>query len=183
MTGSLTGEVGSKLNSPMASLIEIMHLVFRAPQSDAGLNRAQICCPIHSHRRKNALCAEERIPTWVRSPARRVDTLELAFDTKSLRNICENQAQAKHALGSQVAEFLKHRLADLRAAASPRDLVAGHPRELTGADRQNMAVDLREGYRIVFTANHNKNPMTDTGHLDWSRVSRVKILRIEVSNG
>lgn len=86
---------------------------------------------------------------------------------------------AKRQLGAKVAEILKHRLADLRAATSPKDLVASLPRELDSGDSQHMAVDLCDGYRIVFSANHSNNPRTETGDLDWARVSRIKILRIE----
>jgi len=114
-----------------------------------------------------------------RSPGR-AGTLELAFETKLLRAICESEAHAKHDLGAQVAEVLKHRLADLRAASSPKDLVAGNPRELGGSGSQRqMVVDVCDGHRIVLCANHPKNPMTTGGDLDWSRVSRVKILRID----
>lgn len=85
-------------------------------------------------------------------------------------------------LGTRVAEVLKRRLADIRAATSGEDLVAGRPRELEGTD-QHMVVDLCDGRRIVFCANHPKNPMTKSGDLDWARVSRVKILRIEKDHG
>jgi hypothetical protein len=110
--------------------------------------------------------------------------LELAFETRLLRTICENEAHAKRELGSQVAEALKHRLADLHAAVSPKDLVAGEPRELEGSGPQRrMIVELCDGHSILFSANHPKNPMTAVGDLDWSRVSRVKILRIGKDNG
>ncbi len=105
--------------------------------------------------------------------------MELAFDTKSLRTTCESEAHARRELGAKVAEILKHRLADLRAATSAKDLVAGRPRELAGADHQHMAVDLCDSHRIVFSANHPNNPTTETGDLDWARVSRIKLLRIE----
>lgn len=65
----------------------------------------------------------------------------------------------------------------MRAAISPKDLVAGRPR--IGADGQQMVLDLCDGYRIVFKANHPKNPKSETEDVDWERVSRIKILRIE----
>ncbi len=105
--------------------------------------------------------------------------LELAFANKPLRQLCENEAHAKRELSPTVAEILKHRLADLRAAVSVKDLVAGKPRRLGGADHQHMAIDLCDGYRIVFSANHPNNPVVESGELDWSKVSRVKILRVE----
>jgi hypothetical protein len=64
-----------------------------------------------------------------------VNSLELAFDSKSLRTTCESERQAKLELGDVVAEVLKHRLADLLAAKSVKDLVAGQPRLLDGAGR------------------------------------------------
>jgi hypothetical protein len=85
--------------------------------------------------------------------------LELAFDPKSLRTIFEDARQARLKLGDEVAEILKHRLADLRAPTCVNDLIAGRPRVLGGAAFQQMVVDLRNGYSIVFTANHTKNPI------------------------
>ncbi len=109
--------------------------------------------------------------------------MELAFAKKSLRQICESEAKAKRDLGIKMAELLKRRLADLRAATSVKDLVAGRPRELEGARRRHIAVDLCVGSRMVFCANHNTIPMLGSGGVDWSRVSRVKILRIESDHG
>ena len=103
--------------------------------------------------------------------------MELAFHTKSIRSICESEEQAKLELGDSVAEVLKHRLADMRAARTPKDLVAGRPR--IGADGKHMVIDLRGGHVIVFKANHPNNPNNDADGLDWARVSRIKIMRIE----
>ena len=111
------------------------------------------------------------------------DILELAFESRSLRTICESESNAKCELGSTVAEVLKHRLADLRAATSVNDLVAGQPRERDGVNQQKeMVVELCDGYRIAFEANHRKNPMKETDILDWAKVSRIKILRIETDH-
>ena len=103
--------------------------------------------------------------------------LELAFKTIRLRTICESKSEATRELGAKVARVLTHRLADLRAARSPVEIVVGHPREL-GANGEHMAVDLVGDYRIVFCANHPKRRSDNSGIVDWSRVSRIKILRI-----
>ncbi len=108
------------------------------------------------------------------------ETLELAFESMLLRTICEKDAQAKHELGDTVAEVLKHRLADLVAAKSVADLVAGRPR--LGDDPSHMVLDLGENHRLVFKANHTNNPVTSSNDLDWGRVTRVKILRVESSH-
>jgi hypothetical protein len=106
-------------------------------------------------------------------------TLELAFESKSLRTICESEFQARLELDATVAEMLKHRLADLRAATCANDIVAGRPRAIDGPDGECMVVDLAKGNRLVFTANHVNNPVTEDSGFDWARVSRIKVLRIE----
>jgi len=106
-------------------------------------------------------------------------TLELAFHTRTLRTLCENETQASNRFGVVVAEALRRRLADLRAAVSPLDLPAGRPRLGGRSAKREMVIDLSEGYRVVFTANHPRNPGDNTGGLDWGRVNRIKILRIE----
>ena len=109
--------------------------------------------------------------------------MELAFNAKHLRTICESEDDAKKELGETVAEVLKRRLADLRAAVSVMDLVAGHPRTLDGDESDHMILNLRDGYFIVFAANHVNNPTKESGQLDWASVTRIKILRIERNNG
>ncbi len=107
----------------------------------------------------------------------------LAFHSASLRKVCENEQHAKEELGEAVGKALRHRLADMIAATSVSDLVAGRPREHAGNPSGQMAVDLCDNYCIVFKANHTKNPVTETGSTDWKRVSRIKILRIGREHG
>lgn len=104
--------------------------------------------------------------------------LDLAFNSKELRTICESEAPAKRKLGVNVAALLKHRVADLRAATSIKDLLVGKPRLLDDSSNQYMVVDLCDGYRVIFCANHPNNPLTESGKIDWLRVSRIKILWI-----
>ena len=108
--------------------------------------------------------------------------MELAFEDRRLREICESEEYAQLNLGGEVAGYLKRRLADMRAALAVRDLVAGNPREIAGPITTLIAVDLCDGYRIVFCANHVSNPTKEDGGMDWARVSRVRILRIEVGD-
>ncbi len=108
--------------------------------------------------------------------------LELAFASKSLRTSCENECQATLEFNARLAEMLKHRLADLRAATSPRDLVTGRPRIVRDAGGEYMMIDLAEDYRLAFTANHTKNPVAESNDIDWAKVTRIKILWIERAN-
>lgn len=105
--------------------------------------------------------------------------MEVAFTTKSLRQLCESEAKAKKELGEDIAEKLKHRLADLRAAIYVNDLIVGKPREID----QQFAVDLGDDFSIIFCANHNANPLLKGGKIDWSKVTRIKIFKIGDSHG
>jgi len=84
-------------------------------------------------------------------------------------------------LGDAVADKLKHRLADIRAARSVEDLPVGRP-HIWRDDGKHIAVELCDGQSLVFVANHTNNPITKAGILDWPKVSRIKIVRIGSEN-
>lgn len=75
--------------------------------------------------------------------------------------------------------MLIRRLADLRAVDKVTDLLAGVPRESNGPCPKNYLLNLDESSVLVFSANHLSNPLLSTGCIDWPKVSRIKILRIE----
>ena len=106
--------------------------------------------------------------------------MEVAFATKALRTVCESTATAADQFGAEVAGQLRNRIADILAASTIDELPAGNPHLLHAG--RNMAVDLSNGYRILFCANHTKVPMDGNGKVDWSKVTRIRLLRIEVDN-
>ena len=108
-----------------------------------------------------------------------IEWLELTFDSRLLRRRCESKVKARTDFGDQVAKKLWARLADMRAAESPKDLLAGRPIVFTQANRECMSVALSDGFRILFCANHNSVPLLKSGSVDWALVSRIKILQIE----
>jgi toxin HigB-1 len=110
------------------------------------------------------------------------ESLQLSFQTKALRTICESEEEAELKFGKRVAEALKRRLADLEAATSIKDLLVGQPRPQDGAGR-NMVIELADGFLLVVTANHTNNPQTSENKVDWSRVVRIKISGIEEDHG
>ena len=105
--------------------------------------------------------------------------LQIAFETRSLRTVCEDESQARREYEPCVVDALQRRLADLRAASTVEDVLVGHPRAVDGVGEDCMQVDLEGSWRIVFAANHPKNPRTASGVCDWAKITRVRILRIE----
>lgn len=100
----------------------------------------------------------------------------LAFASKSLREICEAEEQAVRRFGKKVTESLKHRLADLEAASTVDDVIAGRPRLQNPSG--NHVIRLAGGFCLEFAANHVKNPVDKNGNTDWKKVSRIQIVRI-----
>jgi toxin HigB-1 len=100
--------------------------------------------------------------------------VELAFETIDLRDVCENEAQAKSLLGLEVAKALVHRLADLRAADAVSDLIAGNPRIVPAGGRELLVIDLLDGIRIHLVPNH---PRGRAG-AGLDKVRRLKVIRI-----
>lgn len=106
--------------------------------------------------------------------------MNLAFATQQIRRLCENEAHADRVIGLKAARALRRRLADLIAAECVSEMVAGQPGEISGTNQ--MRIDLGSGVFLVFCANHNEVPLSKTGSVAWTKVSRIKILSIEVSN-
>lgn len=119
---------------------------------------------------------------WVSSNFRYV-RVNLAFPTKKLRSICNCQTIAENEFGITVAKALRARLADLREVDTILELPAGRPSEVAAKPHNLYSVQLGRGYRIVLSANHENLPLTKSGKIDWSKVTRAMILRIEAYHG
>ena len=104
-----------------------------------------------------------------------IDILQLAFETKYLRTLCERSADAIRDLGQDVARDLMRRLADLDSAVTVNDLLLGQP---CASDNGDLVIELVHGYRLECRANHPNNPTTTAGAIDWKKVSRIKIVGV-----
>jgi hypothetical protein len=105
--------------------------------------------------------------------------LELAFATRNLRRICENESVAREILGVGVAAKLKARLADLDSARTLAEVVVGHLRPAGSARCPDLFLDLTAEKRLVLRVNHSKLPLREDGAVEWGRVDRVRLIRLE----
>jgi hypothetical protein len=101
--------------------------------------------------------------------------LELAFATRALRDICESEATAKEKLGAKAADALKRRLSDFRSIDSFDELPFNKPKK----NSNNVTFGLPDDWRLVVTGGHGDNPKLPSGKIDWAKVTRLKIVRIE----
>jgi hypothetical protein len=100
--------------------------------------------------------------------------MELAFATERLRAVCEDGMIAGTEYDRMFVEQLQARLADLRAAGSIYDLLAGNPRTESG----RLTVEVTNGYVLVARPNHRVAPLRADGEVDWGRVRRLHILEL-----
>jgi hypothetical protein len=103
--------------------------------------------------------------------------MELAFETLELRCVCESDTEARKRFPAGTAGQLHDRLADMRAAGSVSDLVAGSP-ALDVRPPGHIRFGLEGGYELVCAGNHPQPPVTEEGLVDFRRIRRVKVVRI-----
>jgi toxin HigB-1 len=109
--------------------------------------------------------------------------LQLSFQTRDVRAICEEDTRAQQRLGAAAADALRHRLEDLHAASTVFDVLVGNLRlEAAAIDGSVYLLDLEDGWVLRFRANHAKLPLTGDGVVDWVRVSRIQIMDISRMN-
>lgn len=105
--------------------------------------------------------------------------MEIAFQSLSLRSVCVSEAKSIGLYGVDVAQSLKRRLADLRAADSIDELSVWNIAEVPASGGATMSLELSGGYRLTFRANHSKIPMEADGKPSWSNITRIKLMKIE----
>lgn len=104
--------------------------------------------------------------------------MDITFRDSKLQKLCEQQSVAQKKLGQACARKLRSRLADLVAATSVQDLVAGKPHPLKGDRDGQFALSLQGGVRLVFESANDPVPHKKDGSIDWAKVSVVCIVFI-----
>src|ERR1700732_5122648 len=97
--------------------------------------------------------------------------VELAFETKALRDICESEAIAKRELGAKVADALRRRLSDFRSIVTFDEL----PFAKTKKSSNSVTFDLPDDWHLVVTGGHGDNPKLATRKIDWTKLTRLKV--------
>jgi hypothetical protein len=110
--------------------------------------------------------------------------MELAFETVGLRRLCESDTEPRKRLPGTAVDELQDRLADISAAMSASDLIAGEP-AFDSRPPGGISFSLEGGYQLVCVGNHPVSPLTDSGLVDFSRVRRLKVVLLtqEPGNG
>lgn len=106
-------------------------------------------------------------------------TVEISFETKALRDMCEIESLAIDAIGAPAAEALKRRLSDIRAAAAINEVLAGRPQTVTANGVACRQFHLSTELVLRVVPNHVKPRLAADGAPDWERIRRVRVISVE----
>lgn len=85
-------------------------------------------------------------------------------------------------LGHHAAVELGSRLADMEALATVADYAALFG-DLTARSPTELELRLTAGQSLVFCAGHVKVPVLPSRETDWSRVTKIRFVSLEVIDG
>lgn len=105
--------------------------------------------------------------------------VEISFETKSLRDMCEIESLAIEAIGAPAAEALKRRLSDIRAADAIHEVLAGRPHTVTANGLVSRQFQLSPELVLRVAPNHIKPRLKTDGAPDWERIRRVRVISVE----
>jgi hypothetical protein len=108
--------------------------------------------------------------------------LEIAFDTKKLRDVCQNTDLAADCFGEAISRELRGRLADITAASNVFDIVAVDINIVMLKKQEFALISIGENARLYLSANHNINPRTEDNKINWEKVTRLKVVKIETNH-
>jgi len=108
--------------------------------------------------------------------------MDIYFKTRKLQKLCSKKILATREFGTKSARKLQQRLMELQAAETLEDISKLPPvrcHELRGNRKGQLAVNLAEGFRLVFIPTKNPVPTKESGGLDWRQVTEIEIIAIE----
>lgn len=109
-------------------------------------------------------------------------TLEVTFENRFLRDICERKKEAEVVLGFDGAMALRALLADFDVVDYVTEVPMWAEFVVGGGHNQVLSFDLCPDTQLICTHAHRKPPLNNSKNVNWSRVSRIKIKQIEQLN-
>ena len=107
--------------------------------------------------------------------------MDVAFSSRKLGKLCGSAKEMAGKLGKPMAAKLQLRLVELQAADTLDDVPRVPPprcHEMTGDRKGQLAVDLVQPYRLVFSPDHDPLPIREDGGLDWKLVTKIVVEEI-----
>lgn len=85
--------------------------------------------------------------------------MQITYNTKRIKDVCENAKNAIRTYGSKMADKIQQRIDEIKASDSIEDMIQykiGRCHALKGTRGDQYAVDLVHPYRLIFKVDNNK---------------------------
>lgn len=103
--------------------------------------------------------------------------LEISYQDKKLRNICENESVARRHLSPAVTRSLRARLDDIYSAEDLFEIPL-LPEFISKVPPGSFAIKLAENYQMIFCAVDQNMPLDPHGNVNWHMIRRIKLVEI-----
>lgn len=108
--------------------------------------------------------------------------MEISYQDQDLRQLCLSKNRAKTQFGDEFALKLKILLADLDVWNNVNELIEGGIYVLKIDGKNYVTVELGNEGKFVFCAINLDIPLNEDRTINWAKVTRIKVLRIEGNN-
>lgn len=105
--------------------------------------------------------------------------MELAFTTRSLRDMCAKKDQLVSEFGDPLATLIMNRLSDIRAADRLAEIPSIFYSQRDSSSKDEYMFHLDKTYFLKATIGNLEIPRTSSNAIDLSKVTRLKIESIE----
>jgi len=105
--------------------------------------------------------------------------LQISFEDRNIRKICEKSEFGDQELGNDVARILRNRISDIRAAEDFSELILGNLRVEKINEIECYFLDLANDFILIMSDNDPRKKKLASTSNDWLKVTRVKIMNIQ----
>jgi proteic killer suppression protein len=108
--------------------------------------------------------------------------MDITFKDKKLGKIFNSKKRLRRKYGDENAKLIRRRMMVLKGANVLEDVPHTKPmrrHQLSGDLDRYFAVDLKQPARLIFAPNHNPLPKKEDGGLDLTKITAIKIIKIE----
>ena len=116
----------------------------------------------------------------------KVFRMDIVFKNRKLEKLFLEEKALIRKWGPGQAEKIKLRLAQLIAAENLetlRTLPQMRAHELSGNRAGQISLDIKHPYRLLITPDYENPPRKGDGGLDWKKITRIKVLKVEDTHG
>ena len=112
--------------------------------------------------------------------------MDISFKNRKLEKELSDGKSLIRRYGPEQAKKIQRRLFELRAAENlevirPLPQIRAH--ELTGNQAGQISLDLKHPYRLLISPDYKNPPQKKDGGLAWTKITKVKILKVEDTHG